>query len=61
MWFVPHRILRGLYYYDRGAVADAQRARALLTEDASRDPDVIDLGPEAPSDETARQRFFGEV
>ncbi|MGC1955865.1 MAG: FAD-dependent monooxygenase [Gammaproteobacteria bacterium] len=49
-------------YYDRGPAADAQRAQALplLAEDASRDPDVVGLGPEAPSDETARQRFFGE-
>jgi 2-polyprenyl-6-methoxyphenol hydroxylase-like FAD-dependent oxidoreductase len=50
-------------YYDRGPAADAQRARALplLREDASRNPDFIGSGPDAPCDETARRRFFGEV
>lgn len=45
-----------------GAEADALRARVLplLREDASRAPDVVGAGPDAPSDEAARRRFFGE-
>ena len=48
--------------YDYGPEADARRARAFprLLQDQSRMPDVIGIGPEAPSDERARQRFFAE-
>lgn len=49
-------------FYEVGREADARRARALplLTEEPERRPDLLTLGPEAPSDETARRRFFGE-
>ena len=45
-----------------GADAEALRARALprIAEDPTRIADFIALGPEAPSDETARRRMFGE-
>ena len=47
---------------ETGAEADARRARAFpkLMEDPSRRPDFIGIGPEAPSDENARRRFFGD-
>jgi 2-polyprenyl-6-methoxyphenol hydroxylase-like FAD-dependent oxidoreductase len=49
-------------YYAVGPEADALRAHALpqLAEEPSRRPDTIGLGPDAPSDEVARQRFFAE-
>lgn len=48
-------------FFDVGPAADAKRAIALprLAEDPSRRPDVLALGPDAPSDEFARRRFFG--
>jgi menaquinone-9 beta-reductase len=48
-------------YFDVGPAADAKRAIALpkIAEDPSRRPDWIGMGPEAPSDEFARKRFFG--
>jgi 2-polyprenyl-6-methoxyphenol hydroxylase-like FAD-dependent oxidoreductase len=48
--------------YDIGPEADARRARVLprLAEDPSRAPDVLGLGPDAPSDEAARRRLFAE-
>jgi 2-polyprenyl-6-methoxyphenol hydroxylase-like FAD-dependent oxidoreductase len=50
-----------LLFYTPGPKADALRARALpkLASEPSRRPDVIGLGPDAPSDEVARRRFFG--
>jgi menaquinone-9 beta-reductase len=50
-----------LLFYMSGPEADALRAQALpkLASDPSRRPDVIGLGPDAPSDEAARRRFFG--
>jgi 2-polyprenyl-6-methoxyphenol hydroxylase-like FAD-dependent oxidoreductase len=55
-----HNWARHLFYTE-GPEAEAMRARALpkLAEDPSRRPDVIGLGPDAPSDEAARRRFFG--
>jgi 2-polyprenyl-6-methoxyphenol hydroxylase-like FAD-dependent oxidoreductase len=49
-------------FHGTGAEADALRARALprIVEDPSRIVDFIGCGPEAPSDEAARRRFFGE-
>jgi menaquinone-9 beta-reductase len=49
-------------YYERGPAADARRARALprIAEDPSRAPDLIGQGPDGPTDEQARRRFFGE-
>ncbi|MFO7544141.1 MAG: NAD(P)/FAD-dependent oxidoreductase [Trueperaceae bacterium] len=59
-----HRITNWLTYLYRtpGVEADAVRARALplLRDDPGRAPDLLGLGPEAPSDEAARRRFFGE-
>jgi 2-polyprenyl-6-methoxyphenol hydroxylase-like FAD-dependent oxidoreductase len=60
-----HRILswyRELNYAD-GSEADTRRARVrpLLYEQPQRRPDFVAFGPEAPSDEPARQRFFGEA
>jgi 2-polyprenyl-6-methoxyphenol hydroxylase-like FAD-dependent oxidoreductase len=51
-----------LLFYDPGSVGTARRARAFphLAEDWERVPDTIGLGPEAPSDEAARCRLFGE-
>jgi 2-polyprenyl-6-methoxyphenol hydroxylase-like FAD-dependent oxidoreductase len=48
--------------YDPGPAAAAYRARAWprLAEDGERLPDTVGLGPEAPSDEAARRRLFGE-
>jgi 2-polyprenyl-6-methoxyphenol hydroxylase-like FAD-dependent oxidoreductase len=48
--------------YDPSPTAAACRARAFprLAEDGERLPDTIGLGPEAPSDEAARRRLFGE-
>ena len=37
-----------------------RRANPLLAADPSRRPDIHGLGPDAPHDELARQRFFGE-
>lgn len=59
-----HRITTWLTFLYRtpGAEADAVRARALprLRDEPGRAPDLLGLGPDAPSDETARRRFFGE-
>lgn len=48
--------------YEIGSEADAARARAfpLMATDRSRSLDYIAHGPETPSDEQARRRFFGE-
>ena len=49
-------------FYDTGPAADARRAQAfpLLAQDVSRVPDLLIRGPDAPSDEVVRQRFYGE-
>jgi 2-polyprenyl-6-methoxyphenol hydroxylase-like FAD-dependent oxidoreductase len=49
-------------YFERGPEADARRARALprLAREPERAPDLRGAGPDAPSDEVARRRFFGE-
>lgn len=49
-------------HYEVGPEADLVRERAypLLKEDRSRSIDFIALGPDAPCDEFARQRLFGE-
>jgi 2-polyprenyl-6-methoxyphenol hydroxylase-like FAD-dependent oxidoreductase len=49
--------------FERGDEADRRRrhAFALFALDPSRIPDATGLGPEAPSDETARARYFGET
>jgi 2-polyprenyl-6-methoxyphenol hydroxylase-like FAD-dependent oxidoreductase len=48
--------------FERGEAADRQRERsfALFAGDPTRIPDAIGLGPEAPSDDHARARYFGE-
>jgi 2-polyprenyl-6-methoxyphenol hydroxylase-like FAD-dependent oxidoreductase len=48
--------------YERGPEADARRARVLplLEREPQRRPDHVGLGPEAPNDEAARRRLFGE-
>src|SRR5262249_17986036 len=45
-----------------GAEAEARRARALplIAEDSTRRPDHHFSGPEQPSGEAVRRRFFGE-
>jgi 2-polyprenyl-6-methoxyphenol hydroxylase-like FAD-dependent oxidoreductase len=55
-----HDWARELYFHP-GPEADAKRAIALpkFADDPSRRPDVLALGPDAPSDEAARRRFFG--
>ena len=49
--------------FERGEAADRRRqhAFALFAQDPGRIPDALGLGPEAPSDEVARQRYFGEI
>ncbi len=49
-------------FFEVGAEADARRARALplLMMDPERAPDHNLSGPEMPSDDHARRRFFGE-
>lgn len=49
-------------YFEGGLGAEARRARAFprLTQEPARAPDLLGLGPDAPSDEVARRRFFGE-
>ena len=48
--------------FDTGRDADQRRARALLllAREPDRVLDIVALGPETPSDETARRRFFAE-
>ena len=48
--------------WERGPEAEARRAHALplLAREPDRRPDIVGLGPDAPSDEAARRRFFGE-
>lgn len=50
-------------FMEMGPEADERRARALplLAADPSRAIDVGMSGPEAPHDDAARQRFFGEA
>jgi menaquinone-9 beta-reductase len=52
-----------MLFYDPSPAGAAHRARAfprLAEEWVKRVPDTIGLGPEAPSDEAARRRLFGE-
>jgi len=52
-----------MLFYDPGPAGAARRTRAFphLAENwAERVPDAVGLGPEAPSDEAARRRLFGE-
>jgi len=48
--------------YEVGPEAEARRDKAfpLMQRDRSRSLDYIALGPDCPSDEAARARFFGE-
>lgn len=56
-----HGWLRELWFgADEAAEALRARATPRFAEDPSRVPDFIGQGPEAPSDETARRRLFGE-
>lgn len=47
---------------ETGAAADGHRRRVLpyFVSDPARVPDVVGQGPDGPSDEAARRRFFGE-
>jgi len=61
---VIHRV-DGWYaeiFMELGPEADARRARALplAAQDPTRFPDPPFSGPEAPSDDAVRRRFFGE-
>lgn len=49
--------------FERGEEADRRRTRAfaLFAKDPTRVPDAPGLGPEAPSDDLARARYFGEI
>jgi 2-polyprenyl-6-methoxyphenol hydroxylase-like FAD-dependent oxidoreductase len=49
-------------WFGTGEEVETLRRRAFprIAQDPTRIPDFIGLGPEAPSDEAARQRFFGE-
>ncbi|TDN63327.1 FAD-dependent monooxygenase [Paraburkholderia sp. BL10I2N1] len=48
--------------YETGPIADARRAHVLphLAKEPARAPDISGLGPDTPSDEAARRRFFAE-
>ncbi|CAB3788267.1 FAD-dependent oxidoreductase [Pararobbsia alpina] len=48
--------------YETGPIADERRAHAMphLAKEPSRAPDLQGLGPETPSDDEARRRFFAE-
>jgi 2-polyprenyl-6-methoxyphenol hydroxylase-like FAD-dependent oxidoreductase len=48
--------------YETGPMADARRARVLphWANERDRVPDLPGLGPDTPSDEAARRRFFAE-
>jgi menaquinone-9 beta-reductase len=48
--------------YETGHVADMRRARVLphFASEPDRAPDLSGLGPDTPSDEAARRRFFAE-
>ena len=56
-----HDLWRDLFF-DVGDAAEALRQRALplIGQDSTRMIDFIGLGPEAPCDEAACRRFFGE-
>jgi 2-polyprenyl-6-methoxyphenol hydroxylase-like FAD-dependent oxidoreductase len=60
-----HRITTWLseLLYEIGPDAEARRKKAFgaMQDGRSRNPDFIALGPDAPSDEAARQRMFGEA
>ncbi len=49
--------------FEPGPEADARRARALplIAQDPTRIPDCAVMGAVCPTDETARQRLFGEI
>lgn len=49
--------------FEQGEAADRRRehAFALFARDPTRIPDATGLGPEAPSDEFARARYFGDA
>jgi hypothetical protein len=49
-------------FFAEGAAAEQRRERAipLLQSEPDRFPDHFFSGPELPSDETIRRRFFGE-
>jgi 2-polyprenyl-6-methoxyphenol hydroxylase-like FAD-dependent oxidoreductase len=59
-----HRITDWLseLLYEIGPEAEARREKAFgaMSDGRSRNPDFIALGPEAPNDEAARRRMFGE-
>ena len=48
--------------FEIGPEAEARRARAipLHVQEPDRNLDLIAFGPDVPSDEQARRRFFGE-
>jgi 2-polyprenyl-6-methoxyphenol hydroxylase-like FAD-dependent oxidoreductase len=51
-----------LLMYETGPAADARRSHVFpnLAKDPARAPDMLALGPDTPSDEAARRRFFAE-
>ena len=55
--------MRGQLMFDVGPQADQRRKRAFAAHktDPGAPPDVLGLGPEAPSDDAARARYFGEA
>ena len=59
-----HRMIGWMQQVMYGTGPDGEALRAhilpLLAEDPSRRPDLQGLGPFAPTDEVARQRYFGE-
>lgn len=55
--------MRGELMFDVGPDADARRKRAFAAQkaDPSVLPDVLGHGPDAPCDDAARARYFGEA
>ena len=50
-------------FQEQGPAADARRQKALprIMQDPTRVPDHLFSGPELPSDDSVRARFFGEI
>ena len=59
-----HRILGWMtdLFMELGTDAEQRRSQALprFVDEPDRVPDLIGLGPDAPNDESAKRRFFGE-
>jgi hypothetical protein len=55
--------MRSQLMFSTGPEAEARRKRTLAAhkDDPGAVPDILAYGPETPSDDAARARFFGEA